>query len=199
MTTMAEIAKVMVCLKSYFPNYNPSDTNQTARALLLILGDLPFDLLEAATMSLCSEKRVFAPSAGEIRTEAMRLAAKGDCVPDVWAAYFEVRSMPFSMKVVDRVEMIGGVYERAVYKRVFWSHNIIEKAVRILGWPDFFPTEHPDNDRAQFARVYESLVKEYYEQKNILPFVNKFLTEQIYGTKPELPLNRFDLKRKEFE
>ena len=194
MTTIADIAKIMMCLKSYFPNYNPADTNQTAKALLLILGDVPFDLLEAATMSLCAEKRFFAPSAGELRTEAMRLAAKSEHVPDVWEAYFEVRSMPFSMKVVDRVEIIGGVYERAIYKQVTWSHKIIEKTAVVLGWPDLFPTEHPDNDRAQFAKVFDSFVKEYYEQRNILPFVKQYLLEQKYESKPELPINSVAVK-----
>ena len=51
MTTLSDMAKIMLFMRNFFPNYSPHDSSQTAKSLLIILGDLPTELLETATIA----------------------------------------------------------------------------------------------------------------------------------------------------
>ena len=174
MAKLAEIAKIVAVMKAYFPNYNPLDPGATTLALMAVLGDLPFEILENAVLALCAEPRQFAPSAGEIRSRVMRFLTMIEGVPEDWQAYEEVCNMPANRLAVDHIEELGGAF-RVVYKKLDWSHRVVGEVAVLMGWPERFPTERPEADRAQFMNAYNSTLQRLMGEKAELPQVRRFI------------------------
>jgi hypothetical protein len=197
MANAGDIANVIAALKALFPNYSPDiiradgKPGKTPEMLLAILGDLDRDTLQAATLSLASEPgRAFAPSAGEIRGEALKLRAIAAGIPEAWRAYEEVVNMPADMK---RRELVTENQQNFIniYNREF-SHPIVESVARMIGWPDTFPTDMPGVDRAQFVKAYDAEVSRTMQDAGRLPLVTQYIENkraQLEGKSPALIQN----------
>ena len=172
MANKSDIANVIAGMKALFPNYAP-DPARTPEMFMQILGDLDSDTLQAATLSLCSDGRAFALAAGEIRAEAIRLHALAAGIPSAHAAYSEVVSMPADMvekKFVETVEFTG--IEK---RRMEFSHPLVERVARLMGWPASFPTDKAGVDRAQFVKAYEAELERITDDSGRLRIVTDYI------------------------
>jgi len=182
MTSMADIAQVILLMQAAFPNYHPELA--TAEALYQFLQDLPGETLKAAVVSACAQPgRAFAPSVGEIRQAALNHSARADGIPSEFEAWEELCRMPGSQQrktvMLDEsgnplTDERGAVLIRV--ERLEWSHPLVEQAARLMGWPDF-PGEDAGLDRAHFYQAYRSLLSRRVEEQGELPMVKKYLED----------------------
>ena len=174
MATKNDIIQTVAMLSAAYSNFQPNE--YTPRVFDQILGDLPADLLEAATMKCLGEARAFAPAPGEIREVAGKLRIQAAGIPSAAMAFEEVVGMPASMTRIvssewDDVKKLNWINKVNLH----FSHPFVEAAARRLGWPKTFPTDNPSADRAQFYRIYESELSNTIHDDMQLPLVGKYL------------------------
>jgi len=184
MASKSEIAEIQAVLMAAFPNYRPADLVIVSQVWFEILQDLPGDLLRMAVLQYCGENHEFAPSAGTVREYAFRLRAKAAGIPGAYQAYLEVLEMP-----ADQIKSYTGEEngQFVIYhQKVGFSHPLIERVARLLGWPKTFPSDNPAADRAQFLKAYEAEMERYLEDAARLPAVEKYIEETKTKALPEV-------------
>ena len=186
MATPLDIASSINALKTAFPNYQP-DIMATADLWKTIFADMDGETLKTAVLVCLTEKRAFAPSAGEIRVAALDLHAKASGIPDAYFAYDEVCKMPGNMIHKNLISIDGVPYIEE--RELKFSHPLIEKVARLMGWPKTFPTDMPAADRSQFVKAYEAEVGRYVADAGMLPAVQHYIeakSETMRGNAPAL-------------
>lgn len=163
------MGRVLMMLSAAYSNFTMNEF--TPRVFEQILGDLPGDLLEAATMQCLSEPRAFAPAPGEIRAAATRLRAQAQGIPSGPIAYQEVANMPADMR-----KCLGEQDGTITYARLKWSHPFVGHIAHVIGWPGNFPSDSPTSDRAQFLKIYDAELTKELQAASQLPVVEKYLT-----------------------
>lgn len=167
MTTIRDITALIRLLKASFPNYNPADG--VADVLLEFLKDIPIDTLKTATAACITEPgRQFAPSVGEIRGKVAEMRARAEGVPTTAEAWEELLKAPLDGAVYIGVDIGNGnqIQQMAYYK---FSHPLVEKIARQLGWPGRFPGENIDVSRAHFFKAHEAARLQAVNQAIELP------------------------------
>lgn len=169
MATRDEVKAVIAYMRGAFPNYHPDlDGGVNAVDVMSdLLGDLPSDTLLVAVKSCCAQAgRQFAPSAGEIRGEAVRLHAKASGVPSASDAWGEV---------VAQMRLTGS------YRRPTFTHPLVEKIVERFGWRTLCQSDNTIADRAHFLKLYESALHDAEADAAELPIVTTYIdqTRQI--------------------
>lgn len=175
MASKEDIAKIQAVLMAAFPNYRPADPAMVSQVWFEILQDLPGDMLKMAVLQYCGENHEFAPSAGTVRDYAFRLRAKAAGIPSAYQAYLEVLEMP-----ADQVKSYTGEEngQFVIYRqKIDFSHPLVERVARSLGWPKTFPSDNPTADRAQFLKAYEAEMTRHFEDAARLPAVEKYIEE----------------------
>jgi len=192
MSTPKDIAVILSKFKAAFPNYDPSDIASAAEVWHEALGHIDADELKAAAMACMTEQnRAFAPSVGEVIGAVMRLRAQASGLPSAAEAWGQINQP----RLVRDVLCPGGValYEDvfkaqdngAEYNRTLKMyqlhrfdchecrqelsrldiHPLVERVARQFGWPDHFPGDNPEADRAHFIRAYETEVRRETERQ----------------------------------
>jgi len=178
MATISEVSKVLASFRLFFPNFNPENIAASAKAWHEMIGHIPGDELQAAAASCMTEQgRAFAPSVGEVMGAVMRLRAQASGLPSGDEAWQQVQEG----------EHLYGSYRCPEYYRFSvprgeeWSfdhmrecqscgkykelHPLVKKIAYQFGWPDHFPGDNPEADRAHFIRAYENEIKRETERQ----------------------------------
>lgn len=181
MASQLEVAQVVAMIGSAYPNFSPN--KETVSVYYELLKDLPLDLLRAAALQCCAESgRKFAPSVGELRGAAAEINRKAENIPSALEAWREVCKAPkaggvreFSDEIDEHGRMVFVWHE---YK---WSHPLVEKIARLLGFPDFPNSDNESVDRAHFFKQYEQALKNCIDEAIELPEVTRYIENRRSG------------------
>ena len=132
--TPEKAAKMVGLLLMYYPGVEISE--ETIKAYALALSGLDEERALEALPRVLAECKFF-PSVNEI----LRITAEVDGPPTPEEAWGEV---------IRKVNNVGS------YGRPTFSHELIDKAVRTVGWLNICLSETPGVERAHFFRVYET-------------------------------------------
>ena len=170
MSNQIEVAQVVAMIGSAYPNFTASE--ETVTIYYELLKDLPLDLLRAATMKCCVESgRKFAPSVGEIRGAASELNKQVQGIPSTLEAWNETckANTPSGYQTMRNGEWVTPEpYE--------WSHPLVERTARLLGWPGHFPNfDNESTDRAHFFKMYDAQVNRFMEKGIEIPDVTGYI------------------------
>lgn len=173
MATLLEVGQVVDVIGAAYPNFAP--TKETINVYFELLKDIPADLLKTATLQCCAESgRKFAPSVGEIRGAASVLRIRAQGIPSALEAWDEVCTAEFRDIRPDRPYYIGGQVFTEDPNPHKWSHPIVERVAKMMGWPNF-PGENESTDRAHFFKQYEIESTRFSEAELELPAVTRYL------------------------
>lgn len=160
MAEFRDIAQIVGVISSAYPNFNPSEA--TVEVYYQTLHDLPAEELKMAVLHCISENgRKFAPSIGEIRGTVAELRKAVSNVPSSYQAWQEV---------LTQMRENGGDYGRPV-----WSHPLVERVVKQLGWRNLRMSEDQTADRARFVQAYEQLLARAERDDMLLPEVAGYI------------------------
>jgi len=170
-----DILQIINVMLAAFPNFKPSEL--TPEVYMQTLGDIPTEELKAAVLHSMSESgRAFAPSIGEIRGAVSELRSYAANVPSSFQAWQEVLKQ-FS---------VAGSYRVPEF-----SHPLIDRAVRALGWRELCMSENQIADRARFIQCYEQLLSRAQKDDMLLPDVRGYI--QANGALLEAPATSIKL------
>jgi len=168
MASLAEVTRLMGVLAAAFPNAPKLDKGNF-QTYHLILGDLPYTIIEAAGLQLAADNGRFYPTAGEIRGAAVELLARAEGVPSAEDAWAEITRSFHS----------HGYYRGAPD----WSHPLIGKAIDAMGgYTELCVSENAIADRAHFFKIYASLQQRHRSDAALLPDARR-LVEQLAAEK----------------
>lgn len=152
------VAEVMAVIAESYPNFRMTDNTITVYHQLL--HDIPEDELKAAVLLCLSEKREFAPPPGVVRGKVAEIRARE--VPSDFEAWSEVSRL--------------ATYSRSGKLEHKWSHPLVEKAAKLMGFPKFMQqTDTLMSDRARFLECYGDLVAKASRSDLQLPEVRAYL------------------------
>lgn len=156
-----DIDQIVNMLRIAFPNWHPDDINMTKEIYFQMLQDIPSEELKAAVLHCVTESgRAFAPTIGEIRGAVVELRSYAANVPSSYQAWQEVLQQ-FSLT--------------SSYGVPIFSHPLIDKAVRTLGWRNLCMSENQTADRARFIQAYEQLTSRATKEEMMLPEVRGYI------------------------
>lgn len=183
-----------------FPHWKPEDVAGTVDLWHELLQDMPAQQVKAAMLALISEPgRQFAPSIGEVRGKVVYLTARANGLPTAAEAWGEVmrgggdfiycttgdelrRTVAHMRETDDKNYWTAWqtLYNHAATcqscgERRGFSHPLIEKIARALGWPEQFPGENIEADRAHFIRAFEIEAKRAADDAALPPVVTNYL------------------------
>ena len=172
MATNIEVAQVVAMLGSAYPNFSAS--KETVSVYYELLKDLPADLLKVAALQCCAEAgRKFAPSVGELRGAAADITHKTQGIPSALEAWNDVCRAPKEghYRHIDW----DGSAPTIVITPFNWSHPIVERVAKLLGWPRFPDDDNVSIDRAHFFKQYEQEVLSATSAAVELPEVTRYI------------------------
>jgi hypothetical protein len=163
MATPNDIQQIINMFLAAFPNYKPTD--MTPEIFFQTLQDIPSEELKVAVLNCLTEAgRAFAPSIGEIRGAVANLRRTAANVPSSYEAWQEV---------LTQMSINGGDYGTPV-----WSHPLVERVVRQLGWRNLRMSEDQTADRARFVQAYDQLLNRAMSEETMLPEVKGYIQSQ---------------------
>ena len=172
MATKEEITEILIILSASYPRFKLE--KETVRAYVMFLEDLDIRDLKAAAKE-CATKRVFFPSVHELRKTVIEIRRKASRVPTAFEAWNEVMNTgPHRWKDTEEVE--GGY--AIVEKEYRFTHPLVEKVARLLGWPSKFPLNENSlmSDRSQFLKAYEQELQKMIDYELMLPEVREYIS-----------------------
>lgn len=176
MANYQDVAEVVALLAAAYPNWNA--TEYTAEVYYQDLKDIPSEELKVAAQHCRTENgRKFAPSVGEIRGAVSELRSYAANVPSPFQAWQEV---------LQQMNENGGDFGNPV-----WSHPLIERAVRAIGWRNLRMSENPVADRARFLQCFEQLQERAARENMLLPEVRGYL--EVNGARLMAPADQIRL------
>ena len=156
MADFMEVSEVVAKIGAAFPNWKPDKF--TVQVYFDDLRDLD---RVAANKCRTENGRKFAPSTGELR----------GAVADIRRTSSGVLSSYEAWQVVNRqIVENGGDFGKPV-----WSHPIIEKTVKAIGWRTLRMSEDPTSDRMRFIQAYEQFEKRMMDDEMELPEVREYI------------------------
>ena len=183
-----EFARIYQKLCAWYPGKMSTDTF-ALDSWYELLQDLPADLVMAGSLEYASTGTPFPPSAGQLRQASLKLRKIAAGIPSAAAAWQEILESPpggivkQSAPNEDPETMADRpwVIYTASYK---FSHPVVEKVARQLGWPSLFPGDHLAADRARFMDAYTMEIATQTDDAARLPVVNKYL-DKITPNQPK--------------
>jgi hypothetical protein len=154
--TPDDTIRIMAILTAAYPQVNLA--RETVEVYGKFLADLPFEAGYAAAMDLISTNK-WLPTVAELRRRAFTLMPETH-IPTAAEAWAEV---------VDQVQSLGS------YRLPAFSHPVIERAVKALGWRELCLTENLQADRAHFLQIYEAFREDTELQAMRLPEVKRLM------------------------
>ena len=159
MATEKEIAQIIGLISAAYPNWSPTDL--TAEVYYQVLHDLDAEELKAAALQCVSENgRKFAPSVGELRGAVADLRRAYLNIPSAYSAWQEV---------LQQITDVGS------YRTPQFTHPLIDRAVRSLGWRNICLSENSVADRARFLQFYEQLQHRAETEDMMIPQVRGYI------------------------
>jgi hypothetical protein len=155
MASNDEVAKILAMLAASYPRFQL--TRETIAAYVQLLGDIPTHALKAAAMQ-CATSGTFFPSVHELRQAVADLQRNARGIPSAFEAWYDVSNGP-KAETLKGLEEEGGKFYITTHTRE-WSHPLVERVAKLLGWPTEFPGDNPVADRAHFFKAYDSLLAE---------------------------------------
>lgn len=147
-----ELATLVAIAYACFPQYQERDTEATAMAWELTIGDLDFNTARAALGKVLATVKWF-PTPAEIREAAVELTAG----PQLSAG----EAFQLARYAAGRY----GLYHTA--EAMATLPDLVRKAVQQIGWHFFCQSEEPEIKRAQFRRVYEVIARREQEMAQL--------------------------------
>lgn len=161
--TRDEVKKLLAWAVANFPSMQERDLRPTAELWHKILGDLPYEIAEAALIKVLATAKYF-PTVAEIREAAATIALPSLLSPaDAWNV------------------LMAAISKYGFYRRQEALASLppeVRKAVECLGWEVVCHSEEPGIVRAQFMRVYETYLNRAKEEVTVPPEVQA-LAERI--------------------
>ncbi len=165
-------------LNAAYPRF--SLTEETITVYIRLLGDLTAEDLQMAAVQAASDNTFF-PSVHELRKAVVDLKRKSGNIPSSYEAWIEVSSNTKESwsEVVDLGEGNWGI-EKKTYR---FSHPLVEKVAREVGWPDRFPGGVNERmaDRSHFIKAYDAAVGAVVDYEMMLPEVREYISTQRFG------------------
>jgi hypothetical protein len=150
--TNKEAAKLVFMAASVFPGKQETDLGMTAKAWMMILSDIPYQVAEAALIKVLSTAKFF-PTPAEIREAALNFTPGPPSAENAWKEVREYISSGHNSIQLD----YNGVKPE-------WSHSLIEKTVNQIGLRDMFKNETPGILMAQFIKIYNRNLEEFKDR-----------------------------------
>ena len=170
-----EITKVLAMLNAAYPRFKL--TEETITVYIHLLGDLTAEDLQMAAVH-CATNKIFFPSVHELRQAVVELKRKSSKIPSSYEAWIEVVSNRQS-HWSEAVENEDGSYS-ITQKSFEFSHPIVEKVAREMGWPGRFPGINEMADRSHFVKAYELAISDVVDYELMLPEVREYINAQTY-------------------
>lgn len=174
MASPEEVSKILAMLAASYPRFQL--TRETIAAYVQLLGDIPAPTLKAAAMQ-CAASGTFFPSVHELRQAVAQLQRAVHGIPNVYTAWADVNEGVKS-EVIKGVEEEGGNFYVTTRPRK-WSHPLVERVAKLLGWPHTFPGDNPGVDRAHFIKAYESMLAEELANATQLPAIQEYIAGEM--------------------
>jgi hypothetical protein len=173
MANQKDIIEITSLIGETYTNFQP--TAKTIEVYYQILKDIDPNELKAAVLHCISQAdRKFAPTVGEIRGAVGDLRRSSANVPGSYQAWEEVQN---------QILINGGDFGSPV-----WSHPLIGKAVKAIGWRNLRMSENQTADRARFIQAYEQLETRMMKEEMLLPEVRGYI-ESKGGKMLEAPMD----------
>lgn len=173
MANQAEVSQVVAMIGSAYPNF--SATKETVGVYFELLKDLPLDLLRASALRCCAEAgRKFAPSVGEIRGAAGEIGRIAEGIPSALEAWAEVNKAYYRDYRSCPLYADGQIFyeDPNPFK---WSHPLVERVAKLMGWPKFPGNDNEAVDRAHFLKQYEIELQNKTAESVELPAVTGYI------------------------
>lgn len=170
MASKVEISKILAILAASYPRFELK--NETVAAYFEMLKDLSAVDLKAASLRCANEGDWF-PSVHQIRKAVAENLRQANGVPSAYEAWEEVKQFPkdgFSSIVIEEGEQFT-----ILKRRMHWSHPLVEKVAKQMGWPDFPISNEIGVDRAHFFKAYEYALSEAMRDQVQLPEVKAYI------------------------
>ena len=111
-----------------------------------LLYDMPYEIAEKALLKVLMNTRYF-PTVAEIREAAESMMSKANGIPAAEDAWEEV------CRNLD------------IYRKPNWSHPLISKVVKLIGFRNMCCSENLSVERGQFFKIYTQYEKRARDQK----------------------------------
>lgn len=157
-TNEERIVEALMVLSAEYPNITLTQANY--KAYLIVLKDLPAELVELACREISSSGREFFPPAGVIRQTAFDIEDSVDDIPSAIEAWGAVKGQK-----LDR-EYDGDLIDRAMKACGGWR-----------AWGDSYISDEP-SWRARFIQAYDTLKKRDQDERRRLPKVAGYIEQQ---------------------
>ena len=181
------------------PITNGESLNETVTLFFAVLGDLPADMVRAATIQYLSEGNPFFPMPGVLRDKAMELQLLAAGLPTAGEAWGMVLT---ANRPADPVFCGEGARLRDAVNNpeTYWSslkaysahvdecetcdlggyrenygHPAVAETVRLLGGRDVILTDNPAADRARFIEAYREVIHREKMKMSMTPVVAEFV------------------------
>lgn len=135
-----EFKKIAMAMKTAYPNSNAFQDTGSMDIWYMMLGDLPYEIVQPAILEHISTNK-FPPSIAEIREKSTNLTVLQ--IPD-WGESWE--------KVLKSIGRFGYMQE---HKALESLDEITKKCVRRIGYQNLCASENITADRANFRMMYE--------------------------------------------
>jgi len=156
------VSMIMGVMAHAYPRYELSADSVKLYAKLL--ADIPGDMLEASAHQLMAESKFF-PSVAEWREMAHKLMTGAHNIPTAYEAWEDA---------MNQVRLCGEYYLYQINARYpEYSHPLVEKAVKVIGYRHLLESENIVADRAHFFKIYESLLNRAEQEVRLLPDVKQ--------------------------
>ncbi len=170
MATKKELLEILAFLAAAFPRFEL--TEATITVYINLLEDLPADELRAAAKQ-CATGDDFFPSVHELREAVAELWRAKQRIPNAFEAWKELLEHPKDGYQTRAIEEGGqNIIEKTA---ISWSHPLVERVARQMGWPAFPTSDEIGVDRAHFYRAYEYALNKAMRDSVQLPEVRAYI------------------------
>jgi hypothetical protein len=182
MASPKTVNDLMTMMTANFVNYKLMP--ETVIFYSKILVDIPDDILEAATLDICSRPGAFFPSVGDWRQKALDIKLNKAGIPSEYEAWEELISMGDGEPIKKVREKDGKYYIDETPR--FWKNAIAEKISKVLGWPEFPDPENLSYDRHVFMEAYKDQCRRIDTDARTLPDVKQITQGYTESTMKQL-------------
>lgn len=171
MANKTEIDQIMSILARAYPYILKDSTANWTDTLMIYertLADIDAPALLAAALDHITRNKFF-PAISELRDAAYRVVTQDQ--PSAEEAWGEVR-LAFTRYGHNNTPV--------------WSHPLIERAVKVIGWMELCMSENQVADRAHFLRIYGSVEQRSKDAALTLPEIRDLTLKLSAGKLKEL-------------
>ena len=145
--TEQEIARLICMTTAAFPlkkELTGEQQDDLITVWRMVLNDIPYKLAEAALIKVLSTNKFF-PAPAEIKEAAYSLIPGPPSAEEAWA---EVREVITSSHLLTAYQYNGWIPQ--------WSHELVKKTVREMGFRELCASENIGITMAQFKKHYDN-------------------------------------------